>query len=159
MLIYVHNDGLVAVSESVGRRNEHSSGRCPRVVGSVANTTKTSLRVTLDSHELFLWLKFGIQGGSDTVICWLYFMVGSSCPETPVLRGVISKAFGTVRGSSDHSAHVATLSVSDGLALVFQTGMSSPSLETLLSQPLVRMATPFTVFQCVPARLFLLSQM
>ena len=92
-------------------------------------------------------------------------MIGSSCPEIPVLRGAISEAFGTVRGSSDHGAHVSTLSVADGLALVSQTGMSDPSLtverllETLLSQPLARVAIPSAVFQYVPARFFLLSQL
>ena len=64
-----------------------------------------------------------------------------------------------------YGAHVSTLSVSDGTRSCVSDGMSDPSLavesllETLLSQPLARMAIPPAVFRYVPTRLFLLLQL
>ena len=46
---------LVAVSGSAGRLDEHSPGRVQLPTPRQASSTKALLRVTADSHELFLW--------------------------------------------------------------------------------------------------------
>ena len=53
-----------------------------------ASAAKASLRATLESHELFLGLIFGIRRGSGYVVHLLHLTARSSCHE---LRGVISE--------------------------------------------------------------------